>query len=88
MVVIVRPRAVRVATCAAAGLPSGARNWLFQRSRFASTVPPWPAPKKYTPHSARDFVAGRGIDRVGRGTHRLSGLGLPAGRRRPAQSAC
>ena len=30
-----------------------AAEWLFHRSRLASTVPPCPAPKKYTPHSAR-----------------------------------
>jgi hypothetical protein len=28
-----------------AGDPSGMENWLFQRWRLESTLPPWPLPK-------------------------------------------
>src|SRR5439155_23004130 len=52
IVVIAKPCDVRLATCAAAGLPARSRNWPFHRSMLASTVPPWPGPKKYTAHSA------------------------------------
>jgi hypothetical protein len=51
MTVTVSPLIDRLAIFGVAALPFGARNCPCQRSRFASTLPPCPGPKKYTPHS-------------------------------------
>src|SRR5215510_10470442 len=39
-------------TVSGTGDPSGVENCAFHRARFASTLPPWPLPKKYTTTSA------------------------------------